>query len=609
MKKYNSRVKTILGLTISIAGLALLSSQAFAQTVIANWTFESLPSSGYSYTPGSGVSTTNFYADGGAQIGVAALTGEHTASPPFGTGTYSSPAGVGTGSARSLSLSGWTNFPGDYYQVLVSTVGYTNITLSFNQYSSGTGPRDFAVTYSTDGSIFTPFATYMSGNTVWTTNTFDLSSITALANASTVYIRLVDNSTNAANGTGIVGSGGTSRIDNVTVSGTVPGAPSIITQPQGVTNYFGDTASFTVVAGGNPTLSYRWYTNSTPLTALTDGSSGFGFGTIAGSTTNTLVLSYVNTNQTGNYRVVVSNLLGAVTSAPVHLQVNIRTPIVTNIAYLRALQDHVNWKPIDTTNLYSVTGIVTTPFNISGSGVSSEFFMQDGAAGICVFMGGGTYLPNAGDLVRVIGPVANFDGLLEFNLSASNPAHSISSAISTGNPLPAYKVFDIASIFNVPYMETNVEGSLVVVSNVFLDQSSLQFAAGAMNITNENRKYISFYVNGNSDVVGQNVPQFAASIKGVMSQYTTSTGPATNGYELDILQYSGLVPGTPPAIVMPLQIQRAGTNAVLTWWVTVPFTLQSAPSVTGTYTDIVGATTPFTNGVDSAAKFYRLKKN
>ena len=130
-----------------------------------------------------------------------------------------------------------------------------------------------------------------------------------------------------------------------------------------------------------------------------------------------------------------------------------------------------------------------------------------------------------------------------------------------------------------------------------------------MNITNENRKYISFYVNGNSDVVGQNVPQFAASIKGVMSQYTTSTGPATNGYELDILQYSGLVPGTPPAIVMPLQIQRAGTNAVLTWWVTVPFTLQSAPSVTGTYTDIVGATTPFTNGVDSAAKFYRLKKN
>ena len=101
------------------------------------------------------------------------------------------------------------------------------------------------------------------------TNAFDLSSITSLANASTVYIRLVDNSTNAANGTGIVGSAGTSRIDNVIVAGTVPGAPSIIAQPQNVTNYFGDTASFTVVAGGNPTLSYQWYTNSTPLMPLT----------------------------------------------------------------------------------------------------------------------------------------------------------------------------------------------------------------------------------------------------------------------------------------------------------------------------------------------------
>jgi len=611
MKKYRSRVKTILGLTISIAGLALLSSQAFAQTILANWTFTYLPSA-FSYTPGSGVSTTNFYADGGAQVGVAALTSKHTASPAFGTGAYTSPNGPGGGTTRSLSLSGWTNYPGDYFQVLVSTVGYTNIALSFSQYSSATGPRDFAVMYSTDGSTFTQFATYTSGNAVWVTNTFDLSSITALANNATVYIRLLDNSTNNVGGGsgGGVGNGGTSRIYNVAVTGTVPGVPSIITPPQNVTNYFGDTASFTVNAGGNPTLSYQWYTNSTPLTGLTDGSSGYGAGTIAGSTANTLVLAYVNPNQAGNYRVVVTNLLGAVTSAPVHLQVNIRTPIVTNIAYLRAYQDHINWKPIDTTNLYSVTGIVTTPFNVSGSGNSTEFFMQDGTVGICVFMGatGGASPPNPGDLVRVIGPVANFDGLLEFNLSASNPSHSISAAISTSNPLPAFKYFDINNYSNIPYMETNVEGSLVVVSNVFLNQSSLQFAPGAMNITNENRKFISFYVNGNSDVVAQNVPQFAASIAGVMSQYTSSTS-ATNGYELDILHYSGLVPGTPPAMVMPLQIQRAKTNVVLTWWVTVPFTLQAAPSVTGTYINIDGATTPFTNNIDSAAKFYRLKQN
>ncbi len=603
MKKYNSRVKTILGLTISIAGLALLSGQSFA-TTIANWTFETLPST-FAYTPGNGVSTTNFPADAGAQAGIAALTGKHTANPTWGTGAYSSPAGCL--SSRSLSMAGWTNVPGDYFQVVVSTVGYTNISLSFNQYSSGTGPRDFQVLYSTDGSIFTPFATYTSGNAVWTTNVFDFSSITALANASAVYIRLVDNSITSASG-GTVGSSGTSRIDNVIVAGTVPGAPSIITQPQNVTNYFGDTASFTVVVGGDPTLSYQWYTNSTPLTVLTDGSSGYGAGTIAGSTSNTLVLAYVNTNQAGNYLVVVTNLLGSVTSAPVHLQINVRTPIVTNIAYLRNRQDHINWLPINTTNLYSVTGIVTTPFNISGSGNSSEFFMQDGAAGICVFVGGGTYLPNPGDLVRVIGPVANFDGLLEFNLSASNPSHSVSTPISTGNSLPAPKVFNINDYSNIPYMETNVEGSLVVVSNVFLNQSSLQFASGAMNITNVYRKYISLYVGVNAnDVIGQTVPAIAASIAGVMSQYTTTT-PATNGYELDILQYSDLVPTT---IVpsMPLYISRSPTNVVVSWWAVAPFTLQAAPKVTGTYTNIDGATTPFTNSLDSAPMFYRLKQN
>ena len=317
----------------------------------------------------------------------------------------------------------------------------------------------------------------------------------------------------------------------------------------------------------------------------------------------------MNTNQAENYQVIITNSLGAVTSAPVQLQINVRTPIVTNIAFLRNNQDHTNWQPIDTTNLYSVTGIVTTPYNTSGSGNSSQFFMQDGIAGICVFMGGGTSVPNQGDLVRVIGPVANFDGLLEFSLSASNPSHSVSSAISTGNPLPAVKYFDINKYQNIPYMETNIEGSLVVVSNVFLNQSSLQFAPGAMNITNVYRKYISFYVNANaSDVIGQNVPRIAASIAGVMNQYTTASGPATNGYELDIFQYANL---TAAASVpsMPLYISNTSSNAVVSWWAVDPFTLQAAPSLTGTYTNIVGATTPFTNDVNYSAKFYRLKQN
>ena len=211
-------------------------------------------------------------------------------------------------------------------------------------------------------------------------------------------------------------------------------------------------------------------------------------------------------------------------------------------------------------------------------------------------------------MVRVIGPVANFDGLLEFNLSASNPSHSISSALSTGNPLPAPKYFDISNYQNIPYMETNMEGSLVVVSNVFLNQTSLQFPAGAMNITNVWRQYISFYVNPNaSDVIGQNVPRIAASIAGVLNQYIT-TVPSTNGYELDILQYSDLVPTTevPP---MPLYITATPTNYVVDWWAVDSFTLQSASSLTGTFTDMSGITNPYTNNSPGSGPiFYRLRQ-
>ena len=54
-----------------------------------------------------------------------------------------------------------------------------------------------------------------------------------------------------------------------------------------------------------------------------------------------------------------------------------------------------------------------------------------------------------------------------------------------------------------------------------------------------------------------------------------------------------------------LNITRTGTTTVqLTWPVG---TLQSAPAVTGTYTDVTGATSPYTNAISGSAKFFRVK--
>jgi hypothetical protein len=583
--------------------MLLASSVAFGDT-IAKWTFETSQPAG---TPGANTWITNI----SAEVPTGTAGGLHN-----GAATYSSP--VGNGSSKSFSAN--TRAVGDCFQFAVRTVGFENIQVSFDMARSGTGPGSFTIQYSTDGNTFTQFGssfnvlTNGTGAPTWNGTTpssaysysFDLSSVSALNNAPIVYIRLVD-------ATAPGGSGGTCRVDNFLVTAsTIAGFPTILTEPSSKTAYWGDWVYLDVTATGTSPLSYRWYypNMSSPLS---DTTSGYGIGIITNTGTSSLLLTYVNTNQAGNYRVVVSNSLGSVTSQVAVLTVNIRQPIVTNIAYVRSQQDAINWKPIDTTNYYSVTGIVTTPINISGSGNSSQFFIQDGDAGICVFMGGdvgGTYLRNQGDLVRVTGPVANYNGLLEFNLSASNPSHSISDAISTGNALPTPRYFNLADYVNSPFMETNVESTLIVVSNVFLNRTSLQFPSGAMNITNANRKFVGLYVPVTAyGVIGQNVPRIAASIKGVMGQYTSST-PATGGYQLYLLDYTDLTTTT-NVPSMPLYLDTyptngTPTNVVVSWWAVDPFTLQTATDLTGPYSDVGGATTPYTNNVGSGPTFYRL---
>jgi hypothetical protein len=53
-----------------------------------------------------------------------------------------------------------------------------------------------------------------------------------------------------------------------------------------------------------------------------------------------------------------------------------------------------------------------------------------------------------------------------------------------------------------------------------------------------------------------------------------------------------------------LGITRSGGNIILSW----PFgTLQSAPAVTGTYTNVPSATSPITNAIGVSAEYYRVK--
>ena len=182
---------------------------AMQASILAQWTFEtSVPSTAGPFTAENGVYNTT-----------SAALGFHASASTV----YSNPAGAG--SAESFSADHWAI--GDYFQFATSTLGYSGVQISFEASSSSTGPVNFKFAYSPDGQHFTDSNTYTLLGT-WSSNLspsgvakysfpFDLSTVAALDNQTSVYFRLIDDGTTAING-GTVGTGGSSRVDDFTIS-------------------------------------------------------------------------------------------------------------------------------------------------------------------------------------------------------------------------------------------------------------------------------------------------------------------------------------------------------------------------------------------------------
>ena len=210
------------------AGLASIVASAASADVIAGW---SMPTAVAAATTGSNY--TYGAADLGALTSGSSLSGYHAAAAT----TWSSPAG--NGSTYSLSSNNWAT--GDYYQVSMATTGYSDISVSWDQTRSSTGPSSFSLSMSTDGgaNFTTLLASYTviqaglagTGTTSWNSVTnqsgFTTTTIVGIsaANQSNVLFRFSSLSTTS--------SGGTNRVDNISVTGAAvpipaPGAVALI---------------------------------------------------------------------------------------------------------------------------------------------------------------------------------------------------------------------------------------------------------------------------------------------------------------------------------------------------------------------------------------------
>ena len=146
-----------------------------------------------------------------------------------------------------------------------------------------------------------------------------------LAGATNASLTLTNVSSAKAGGYTVVVSDRTSSFQSVTsVVATltlVGGLPPTTSNPSDQTVVTGGSATFSVVATGSDPLAYQWQKGAVNLT---NGA------TLSGATSNQLLISAVASNDIGNYRVIVANAFGSVTSLVATLTITNTAPAFTS---------------------------------------------------------------------------------------------------------------------------------------------------------------------------------------------------------------------------------------------------------------------------------------
>jgi hypothetical protein len=188
---------------ISAILLLFVTSQATQATEIAIWNFND---SNLTVDHGSGLITSNINA----------------ANILFAAGTTNN-ARLGDPAGQSVSLQGGTGTAnnGRHLTFSVSTLGFSNIVVSFATQGTSTGFNNNQFQYSLDGLTFLDFGAAYTPATAFGSVplAFTLSSIVGLNDNANAAFRILFNGASSATGT--------NRIDNFVVEGT----PSSVPEP------------------------------------------------------------------------------------------------------------------------------------------------------------------------------------------------------------------------------------------------------------------------------------------------------------------------------------------------------------------------------------------
>ena len=387
-----------------------------------------------------------------------------------------------------------------------------------------------------------------------------------------------------------------------------PTPPFFTSKPPATTNgTVGGKLTLAAVASGTGPLTYLWSFNNSPLT---DGSPVTGnagdLSVVSGSQTATLTVTGLSTNETGSYSLVVTSggagLAYNTTNTTVAVTVN--PARVVNIAFIRSLEDtntadSTLWQVTDTSSIFTISNAVVTMFTNVTSGTTASYYIQDATGGLDMFVtGDATFRPNMGDLVSISGTVSSFSNAIELLVDTSNP-YQFYGITGHTNVLPAPLVVPMSVTNNAGNMETNLEGKIVMLTNVGFNASlTTPTSNGSLFATNAQGSFQIFFPAGtDADVKGKTLQsRFAWTITGVMSQF--KSGAWNNStYEVYVTRIGDIVTNPPPAVTAVAS--TSGNNVVLSW-IAVPYTATTRGAYSYSVlaaTDVTGPYLPLATGM------------
>jgi hypothetical protein len=329
-------------------------------------------------------------------------------------------------------------------------------------------------------------------------------------------------------------------------------APTITRAPLSQSALLGATVTLTAAGSGSAPLSYQWEKNGVA---------------IVGQTNLTLTLTNISPLDNGSYSFVVSNSAGSASATAV---VSTAYEPVPGICFGTGLAADGSFLAVNATDPHYALTVSPDP-NFPGPGAIVVSNAWPIATGVWVLDG-----PNS----QWIAPQADQSG-------ASYPDGSY------GGNYPGAYVYE--TTFNLGERDP----STVLIlggwaaddggTNIVLNGAStgLATASGFGALT-------PFTLSGtNGLVAGTNTLDF--------EMYNGGSSWNPTGLRVDLLAYV-VIPPT-------LTISHTGAKVTISW---IPSSsahpLQSAPAVTGPWTVITGATSPFTTNATSARIFYSIAK-